>query len=141
MDSMSIGQAAREIGVSTRALRLWEARGLIPRAERTASRYRVFSNADLGSMRFIRQAQLLGLTLDQIKRILDASQAGTMPCDEVRILIDRRVAHIDRAIAELSRERATLDAARQNGRSRAIVPDGSGVCQIIETAISHERTR
>ncbi len=134
METFSIGRAAIDVGVSTRAIRLWEARGLIPPAQRTASRYRLYSEADLSSMKFIRQAKLLGLTLGEIKRILETRQAGTVPCDEVRRLIDRRVADIDCTIAELTRLRATLDVARCHSQTPAMDPASNGVCLIIETA-------
>jgi len=134
MDTFSIGQASSEVGVSAKAIRLWEAKGLIPPAKRTSSRYRKFSEADLSSMRFICQAKHLGLTLDDIKRILETRQAGAEPCDEVWELIDRRIADIDCTIAELSRLRATLDATRCNSQMPATDRGGNGVCLIIESA-------
>lgn len=133
MNTYSIGQASREVGVSTRTIRLWEARGVIPQAERTTSRYRMFSEADLSAMRFVRQARLLGLTLGEIDRIIGVRRTGTVPCGEVRQLIDHRVAEIERTIAELERLRATLVVARSNGQVQAMDPDSNGLCVIIQS--------
>lgn len=135
MDTFSIGQAARHVGISTRAIRLWEARGLIPPAPRTSARYRTFSEADLSSMRFIRKAQRLGLTLDQIQRVVEASQAGNRPCGEVRRLIDHRIRDIDGAISELMRLRASLEAARHDDGSQDIAASDPCVCHIIENTV------
>jgi len=76
MDMMTVGETARAVGVSTKAIRVWESRGLIPAAERTATGYRSFTATDLDRLRFIRQAKTLGLTLSEIGRIIATQYAG-----------------------------------------------------------------
>ncbi len=61
---LTVGQVARAAGVSTKAVRLYEARGLLPVAPRTAGGYRVFTESDVDTVRFIRRARSLGLGLD-----------------------------------------------------------------------------
>lgn len=54
---MTVGTAAKAAGVSAKAVRLWEAKGLLPPAERTQAGYRLFSNNDVAVLQFIRQAK------------------------------------------------------------------------------------
>ena len=50
---MTVGEAAKAVGVSPKAIRVWESRGLIPQIQRTATGYRTFTETDLASLRFI----------------------------------------------------------------------------------------
>lgn len=132
MDKMTVGEAAHAIGVSTMAIRLWESKGLIPKAERTATGYRTFTNADLAILRFIRQAKTLGLTLGEIKDVIAQRRAGSDPCQRVVAAIDQHLAEIDRALADLHQLRQTLLAARGGERCGADPADRSHICRIIE---------
>jgi DNA-binding transcriptional MerR regulator len=80
LDPIPIGEAARRLGISTAALRLYERRGLLPASARTAAGYRQFSSADLRRARLIRCARRAGLSLRQVAQLL----AG--PHDEARLL-------------------------------------------------------
>lgn len=80
---MTVGAAAKAVGVSAKAVRLWEAKGLLLPAERTDSGYRVFTDDDLDVLRFIRKAKALDLTLSEIKDIIDLQRGGATPCARV----------------------------------------------------------
>ena len=79
-DPLSIGEAARRVGVSTATLRLYERRGLLPKAARSAGGYRQFSQEDLRRARIIRRARRVGLPLRQVAQLLVG------PSDEARVL-------------------------------------------------------
>lgn len=70
IEPVDIGEAARRIGVSPAALRLYERRGLLPKAIRTASGYRQYSEADLQRARLVRRARRAGLSMRQIAQAL-----------------------------------------------------------------------
>ncbi|WP_435107372.1 MerR family transcriptional regulator [Nocardiopsis synnemataformans] len=63
---MTVGAAAKAAGVSAKAVRLWESKHLLPPAQRTEAGYRLFTDADVAVLCFIRQAKTLGLTLAEI---------------------------------------------------------------------------
>jgi MerR family copper efflux transcriptional regulator len=67
---MNIGDAARASGISAKMIRHYEAIGLIS-AGRGANQYRVYSQADIAELRFIRHARDLGFPLQDVKRLLD----------------------------------------------------------------------
>jgi MerR family copper efflux transcriptional regulator len=128
---VTIGQAARAAGVTRKAVRLYEAKGLLPKTDRSTSGYRLHSPSDVELLVFIRRARALGLHLDDIRDILDVKMRGTAPCGTVRDLLDARIAEIDAAVSELLALRRTLTATSS---AAADCTDAfATVCSIIET--------
>ncbi len=132
MDAMSIGEAARTVGVSAKAIRLWEARGLLPAAHRTRLGHRAYTDADLTTLHFIRRAKSLGLTLGEIGDVTRLQQAGEHPCARVLQAIDARLCAIERQIADLQDLRETLVAAQSAAEAEETRGSASG-CRIIES--------
>jgi MerR family copper efflux transcriptional regulator len=132
----TVGQVARAAGVSTKAVRLYEARGLLPPAARSAAGYRVFQASDVDTVRFIRRARSLGLGLDAAAEILATHRSGQAPCGRTGQLLEQRIAEIDHTLRELRELRASLVAARRTGADRAGDPKSTagGVCPMIEEA-------
>ena len=132
----TVGQVARAAGVSTKAVRLYEARGLLPPAARSAAGYRVFQASDVDTVRFIRRARSLGLGLDAAAEILATHRSGQAPCGRTGQLLEQRIAEIDHTLRELRELRASLVAARRTGADRAGAPKSTagGVCPMIEEA-------
>lgn len=113
MQMLTVGRAAALVGVSPKAIRLWERRGLIPPMPRSEAGYRLVAEDDLDHLRFIRQAQTLGLTLNEIREVIWMQEAGCSPCERVLQAVDTHLLRIERALDELQRLRATLLAAKQ----------------------------
>jgi len=136
---VTVGQVAQAAGVSAKAVRLYESRGLLPPAARSAVGYRVFDEADIDTVRFIRRVRSLGLGLDAAAEILSTHRSGQAPCGRTRELLEQRIAEIDHTLSELRELRATLVAARRTGpahttASSAVAHEPSGVCAIIDSA-------
>jgi len=135
---LTIGRVAQQTGLTPKAVRLYETHGLIAPPARTASGYRTYQPEDLPVLRFIRQAQALGLTLKEIKTILDAWRDGRSPCALVAYLIERRLAETERRIAELQELRETLRTARaladSSARDASPTGEAEAICPIIEEA-------
>jgi DNA-binding transcriptional MerR regulator len=118
-------------GVPARTICFWEAERLLADPARTPSGYRDYGAGVVERLTFIRQAQAAGLTLDQIRQILDISDAGDAPCVHVRVLIDRRLAEVAARIAELEATRGRLEVLA--GRAAAQdAADCHGLCVIIQ---------
>ncbi|UQA91954.1 heavy metal-responsive transcriptional regulator [Streptomyces halobius] len=133
MRGVTVGKAAELAGVSRKAIRLWEAKGLLPEAERTEAGYRLFDEADLEVLRFIRRAKALGLTLDEINDVLDLQRGGAQPCARVTQLLDAHLDQINRTLTELRRLRAALLDARRTADQTRRAGGDAVVCRIIET--------
>ena len=102
-DGLLIGEVAKRSGVTRKALRLYEARGIVPRARRTAAGYRVYPADVLGVLDFVAQARRLGLTLGEIARIARQRRAGTMPCSDVRALLEQKAAELTELLGSVRR--------------------------------------
>lgn len=105
---MRIGEAAAAAGMTTKTLRFYEDRGLLPPAERAANGYRVYPGEAITRLEFIRRGRASGLTLAQIGEILALRDRGSAPCTHVRDLLARQLADIDAQIAELTALRAAV---------------------------------
>ncbi|MFG2707376.1 MerR family DNA-binding protein [Streptomyces sp. NPDC048386] len=126
-----MGQAAQAAGVTRKAVRVNEARGLLPAAERTTVGYRLYTHHDIERLTFIRRARTLGLYLDDIRDVLAICDSGTRPCATVRALLDARIAEIDATVAELLALRKPLNDTRQRADARAEA-EPVAICAIIE---------
>ena len=107
---MNIGEAARASGVSTKTIRYYETAGLIATAERTGGGYRVYTQADVHMLRFIKRARDLGFSIDRIRRLLDLWQNKSRASRDVKRLALDHIADIAAKIIAMSTMR---DAVRE----------------------------
>jgi DNA-binding transcriptional MerR regulator len=105
---MRIGEVAAAAGTTTKTLRFYERSRLLPQAERTANGYRHYGPEALSRLNFIRRGRAAGLTLTQIREVIDVRDAGEAPCEHVYQLLTARLIDIDRQIADLEALRAAL---------------------------------
>ncbi len=123
---MVIGEAARASGVSAKMVRYYEQIRLIPAASRTEGGYRVYSGADVETLRFIRRARDLGLSIERIRVLVGLWQGGR-PSREVKRVALAHVAELEARIAELSAMRGTLQQLAD-----ACAGDDGVACPILE---------
>ena len=108
---MKIGEVSKRSGVGIETLRFYEKSGLLSRPGRTYSGYRIYNEDVLERIAFIKQAQVLGFTLDEIKQIIDDKQKGLSPCLEVREMVRHRLEDLNERIAQMIRYRDELTEA------------------------------
>jgi DNA-binding transcriptional MerR regulator len=124
-----IGEVAKRAGTTRKALRLYEAAGILVAPRRTTSGYRVYGPDTLDLLAFVRQAQRLGFSLDEIKDIVSIQRSGRLPCPHVHDLVSRKRADLDRRLADLGEMRKRLDVVLRGWRSRC---GSAAVCLHIE---------
>ena len=100
---------ARSAGVTPSAVRYYERAGVLPEPARTAKGYRVYGPADVERLRFVRRAQELGFTLDEITGLLALAVSEDDPCDDVRARAEAHRADVAAKVRDLERIRDTLD--------------------------------
>src|ERR1700730_7079589 len=133
---LKIGEVAKLSGTGIEALRFYERSGLLGRPGRTQSGYRVYDEAVLQRLDFIKRAQVLGFSLDEIKRIIADKQLGRSPCLEVRNIVQHRLEELDERMREMRRYRRELGTALTQWEETGEL-DGH-VCGLIEgTEIEH----
>lgn len=131
-DLLTIGEAAGQTGLTRKAIRLYEHKGLLPPAQRSDAGYRLYSDDDLAVLAFIRRARALDLHLDEIADILGLQRGGEQPCAHVLGVLDTRIAEIERTIADLTELRQSLRAARDAAEEDQRSGQRAVVCRLIE---------
>ncbi len=101
-----IGELAALVGVSVDALRYYERLKLLPRARRTSGNFRVFASESLKRVQFIKQAQELGFSLDEIKGLL--ATGGAEECRKVYDLLTEKLRELDARLASMKKFRHVL---------------------------------
>ncbi len=136
--SYLIGQLAKAAGVKTDTVRFYEKSGLLPRTERTAAAYRVYDETALKRLLFIKQAQSLGFSLDEIKRILSLRGQGTETCRCVIAIAEATLSETGQKLRELQefhdRLKRALIAWKQSAARRRECP--AEFCDLIEGSAS-----
>lgn len=105
---MRIGELAEQAAVTTKTIRYYESIGVLPTPDRTPSGYRAYDATTLERLRFVRDAQATGLTLIEIKSILELKGQGEQSCEHTRSLIHRQIDDIDTQIHRLEHARREL---------------------------------
>jgi len=127
---MRIGELAERTTVPTKTIRYWESEGLLPEPDRTASGYRDYDHTAVDRIGFIRQSQSAGLTLTQIRQILDVADDGTPPCEHVAAAVAERLSEVEARIRELNATRRHLRSLAERAQEQDPA-DCEGYCSII----------
>jgi DNA-binding transcriptional MerR regulator len=103
---LQIGEVAARAEVSVDAVRFYERKGLLARAPRTSGGFRLFTDETVARIRFIRQAQQIGLSLDEIKDLLTGG--GANECRRMSELLQNQLRELDERIEVMQEFRRTL---------------------------------
>jgi DNA-binding transcriptional MerR regulator len=107
-NTIQIGRAAQQAGLSIDTIRFYERRSLLPRVPRTAGRFRLYSADDVARLTFIRQMQGLGFSLQEIRQLLDLRGLQAENCREVRDILQVKLEQVRGKIGELKTLEHTL---------------------------------
>ena len=130
---MKIGELAKTTDLTTKTIRFYEAEGLLPSPHRTPSGYRVYGLDDAGRLQFIRKAKRLGLSLEEIRGILQLHDRSEPTCVHVRSLLDEKLAQLEAVLRDLQELRTDIVRPRNEaGALEDCRPSGGRICGIIE---------
>ena len=120
---MRIGEVAANARVSVETLRYYERRGLLPKPERSASGYRSYGADTIRRVHFVRHAQQLGFTLDEIVDLLGMWDDSATSCEQVAGRAAATLTRIDAKMEQLARMRAALAQYVDACRARETLAD------------------
>ena len=124
----SIGQVASHAGVNVQTIRYYERRGLIPEPDRTQSGYRRYPEEAVRRVGFIKRAQELGFSLNEISDLLKLRVRSATACATVEKRARSKIAVVEEKIADLRRMKRVLGRLVAACETRA----HTGDCPILE---------
>lgn len=128
---LTTGNVARRVGVRPSALRYYETQGILRPAARRPNGYRIYSDDAVKVLSFVKRAQSLGITLSEIKPLLNLASQGEQRCSHVKQLARNQLREIEDKVRELHALRNELRTLlrRKTGR-----PHKGAICPMIEAA-------
>lgn len=114
---MLIGELAEKTGVPARTIRFYEQTRVLTPPARSAAGYRIYSERSVTELAFVKRAQRLGFSLDEVREILSLGRGGRLPCNRVTALCESHLAGIDRQLRELHAFRKQLEQARRKAKA------------------------
>jgi len=106
--TMQIGEVARRASLTVDAIRFYERRRLLPKAERTAGKFRLYSMDAVERLRFIQQMQGLGFSLKEVGELLQLRERKVDACESVKELLETKLADVRSKLSDLKQLEAEL---------------------------------
>lgn len=131
---MLIGEVAEAVQLPRQTIRFYERKGLLPAPSRAANGYRDYDGTTINRVKFVRAAQAAGLTLVEIRSIIDLRDDGHVPCTHVTTLINGKLADVRRRITELTI--LATELSQLLDRSQRLDPadcNDADICHILST--------
>lgn len=128
---LQIGDVARRTGVSIDALRYYEKRGLLQRARRSSGGFRLFTLETVERVAFIKQAQELGFSLEEITGLV--TTGGADECRQVRDLLRLKISDLDARVKAMKNFRRVL-ARHLSACELELLEHGIEACCPVEVA-------
>jgi len=126
---LTIGNVARRAGVQPSAIRYYERQGILQPTVRGANGYRSYDNDVVKLLLFVKRAQSLGITLKEIRPLLNLATQGQKPCSHVKQVARRHLNEVNQKIRELQLLREELHTLL---RRKVGQPHANEVCPLIE---------
>jgi DNA-binding transcriptional MerR regulator len=133
---MKIGDLARLTNTRVETIRFYEKQELLPAPGRNKGNHRIYEQAHLNRLSFIRRSRDLGFTLEQVRKLLKLADDRAAPCTEVDSITSANIAEIDRKLADLGALRTELVRKLECCRGSTIAD-----CRIIEALAPAIETR
>jgi len=109
MEKLTRGRLAKSSGVHPETIRYYEQNGLLPIPVRSEANYRLFDHDSIDRVHFIKRAQSVGFSLDEIRLLLSLKYAEDATCEPVRQLAQEKLVELDQKIHALYAMKALLE--------------------------------
>jgi len=131
---MTVSEISAQGGVSPNIVRFYSRIGLLNPVRHPDNGYKLFSHSDIPRLRFIRRAQSLGYTLEEISEILETCGRGRSPCAKVKKILQQRIEENRCKIEELKALQTRMERALASWEQMPeCTPQGESLCYLIES--------
>jgi DNA-binding transcriptional MerR regulator len=138
-EGLFISELSRHMNIPVPTIRYYEKLGLLNTPSRTESHYRVYSEESKERLGFIQQAKHFGLTLVEIKKLINIRTEGNPPCASLKVMVKQHLDELDQHIQEMIAFRKELASRYEkintlldSSAELAEAPDSSRICGLIE---------
>ena len=137
-----IGQVAQETGLSIDTIRFYEKLGLSKRPVRTEGGFRVFGPEEIEGLKFVRKAQELGFSLEEIRELLILKADHVPACSHVKEMLKQKLMGVEKKIHELRSLKRSLNNAlhKCQGNLRKVGRGHTEPCKVLEEISKAART-
>ncbi|MDJ0591365.1 MAG: heavy metal-responsive transcriptional regulator [Pleurocapsa sp. MO_226.B13] len=131
---LRIGELAKQTGIAVGTLRYYSDLGLLQPAKRGDNGYRYYSQNASKQVEFIKKAQAIGFSLEEIKKILDVRDRGEKPCNLVKSLLDNKIEQLEIQIKKMSLFKQELEDYRTSWIDNSSLESNSQeICPLISS--------
>lgn len=131
-NGLKIGEVSKQTGTAVGALRYYESLGLLT-STRGRNGYRYYAPSAVHQVQFIKKAQSLGFSLEEIGEVLTVHEQGDVPCDLVRKILQDKIQQLTEQIEKMSAFKSELENYRDTWRESHPRPTPGDICPLIET--------
>lgn len=124
---MKIGELASASSTAVETIRYYEREGLLPAPARSEGNFRLYQEAHLERLQFIRYCRSLDMSLDEVRALLVVKDDPASDCGDVNALLDEHIGHVARRIKELR----SLEKQLRDLRQRCSVARPARQCGIL----------
>jgi len=137
-----IGEVAIQTGLSIDTIRFYEKQGLSKRPVRTEGGFRVFGPEEIEGLKFVRKAQELGFSLEEIRELLVLKAENVPACSHVKEMLEQKLEGVEQKIQELRSLKRSLNNAlhKCQGSLRKAGRAHKGPCRVLEEMSKAART-
>ncbi|ABW28454.1 heavy metal-responsive transcriptional regulator [Acaryochloris marina] len=129
---LKIGEVRQQTGVAVGALRYYESLELI-HSDRGDNGYRYYPQETVQQVQFIKKAQTLGFSLEEIREILNIHQQGDIPCERVQSMLQGKIEQLDHQIQQIMSFKSELEHYRDRWATNQPRPQPGDICPLIST--------
>lgn len=129
---LKIGALSKQTEVAIGALRYYESLGLL-HSKRGSNGYRHYSPEAVHQVQFIKKAQAIGFSLEEIGEVLNLHEKGNTPCGLVQSLLQGKIDQLEAQIIQMTEFKSELESYRDRWASTQPQPVPGDICPLIET--------
>ncbi len=131
-NGLLISQLSEMLNINPKTIRFYEETGVIPKAQRNSSNYRIYTHNDFKRLSFVKKARELGLSIDNIKNIMSIRENGHLPGNQVISLLEKESLDLETKIKEMVIFKEKIDQCINNFKEKIDVCGSGEICGLIE---------